>query len=217
VHSGKNWLRLVGLVLLALLFYRADPYQLVAIFVHASPLMLGIAIGLNIPQICIEAYRWRWLLRAQQTEYRMWPATLSYFGSIFIGLLTPGRFGEFVKVMHLNQDCNVPIGRALSSVLADRLFDFYALLIVGGAAVLSVTEGSIALIALTGLILLVTLPLGLFMNNIVFGYLQQISLRVGPVGRRLLAPGSWLLQLWIKPVSLSRSTIDNHLRPTGER
>jgi uncharacterized protein (TIRG00374 family) len=195
--SKDNWLRLVGLVLLALLLQRIDVCQLVTVLARTSPLALGAAILLNIPQVFLRAFRWRWLLRSQQTRYGIWPAMLSYFGSIFIGLLTPGRLGEFVKAMHVNMDCHMPMGQAFSSVLADRLFDLYALLVVGGMALLSLTawQDSNMVLGLALLALLLTLPLAMFLHQGVFARIQILGSHLGRLGRWLFAPQSWLLEL----------------------
>jgi len=193
----KNWLRLIGLALLLFLFWQIDVWKLVTVLTQVAPLLLGFAILLNIPQISLKAFRWRWLLRAQQTQYGIWAATLSYFGSIFIGLLTPGRLGEFVKAMHVNQDCDVPMGQAFSSVLADRLFDLYALLLVGGMALLSLTawrhiNSVLGLILLT---LILTLPMVAFLHNGVFNRIQRLGSHLGRLGQWLSASQSWLLEL----------------------
>ena len=51
--------------------------------------------------------------------------------SLYIGLITPGRIGEFVKVYYLKSDKGISISKGLSSVLVDRLFDVYLLIILG--------------------------------------------------------------------------------------
>jgi len=160
-------------------------------------MLLGMAILLNVPQISIKAFRWRWLLRAQQTQYGTWPVMLSYFGSIFVGLLTPGRLGEFVKAMHVSQDCDVPMGQAFSSVLADRLFDLYALLVVGGLALLSLTawRDTNSALGCALLALLLTLPLAVFLHEGAFGRIRTLGSRLGRPGRWLFASQSWLLEL----------------------
>ena len=56
---------------------------------------------------------------------------LIYMSSLYIGFLTPGRLGEFVKVLYLTNDKKISIGAGFSSVLTDRLFDLYLLIILG--------------------------------------------------------------------------------------
>jgi glycosyltransferase 2 family protein len=127
-------LRILGLILFGYLLYRLDASNVVAALTRASAPLLLAAVVLNIPQIGLKIVRWRVLLQSQGIRYRFIPASLSYFGSIFLGLLTPGRLGELAKAMHVFEDCSVPIGRALSSSLLDRCFDLLALMSVGTAA-----------------------------------------------------------------------------------
>ena len=46
---------------------------------------------------------------------------LIYMSSLYIGFLTPGELGEFVKVLYLTNDKKISIGAGFSSVLTDRL------------------------------------------------------------------------------------------------
>ena len=197
MDSSKNWLRLLGIALLTFLLYRVDVGRLGGILVSVYPGLLALAILLNVPLIGLKTYRWRLLLRAQGIHYGHGKAILSYFGSIFIGLLTPGRLGEFVKAMYVSQDCGVSSAQAFSSVLGDRLFDLYALLVVGGVALLSLTawqysEGALGLVLLA---LLLTLPLAVFLHEGAFSRIRTFGSHLGRPGRWLFASQSWLLEL----------------------
>jgi uncharacterized protein (TIRG00374 family) len=193
--ADRNWIRLLGVGLLMLLLWKLDTGRTFALLRHVAPLLLAAAIILNVPQILLKAVRWRELLRCHGIRYPVGAAALSYFGSIFIGLLTPGRLGEFVKAFHVNHDCDVQVGRAFSSVLVDRLFDLYALLLFGGSALLSTahTQGSLMALAYTALIL--TLPVFALLHDRVFAALEGLGRRLGSMGRRLFAPQSWLMEL----------------------
>ena len=197
MRSGRNWLRLLGLGLLAFLFWRVDTHGLANVLRQVTPFFFVVAVLLNVPQISCKVFRWRGLLRSQQIRYGLWPASLSYFGSIFVGLLTPGRLGEFVKALHVGRDCGVSTARAFSTVLADRLFDLYALLLVGGAALLTLNpdRGGSGALGLVGFIVLLTLPLMMLLNHRAFDRLQAFGLRLGPWGQKLFAPQGGLMEL----------------------
>ena len=51
--------------------------------------------------------------------------------SLFIGFITPGRLGEFVKTLYLKADKGISLSKGFSSVLVDRFFDLYLLIILG--------------------------------------------------------------------------------------
>ena len=128
------WLRMVGLALLGVLFWRLDITAMARLVRNIDRNLLLLAVVFNLPMVLLKTLRWRVLMFPQNIYYSVSKAYLAYFGGIFIGFLTPGRLGEFVRAVHVKQDCNISIGHALSGVLADRLFDLYVLLIVGGLA-----------------------------------------------------------------------------------
>jgi uncharacterized protein (TIRG00374 family) len=67
----------------------------------------------------------------QGVAYPIWDSYLIYMGSLFWGTVTPGRMGDFMKVFYLKRDRNMSMGMGMSSVLVDRVFDLYILLILG--------------------------------------------------------------------------------------
>ena len=186
--SSASLIRLAGLGLLVFLMIRLDLEQVYEVLRAADLPLVILSISGIIPLILVKTVRWQGIMRSQAIQLATWPALLAYFGSLFIGFLTPGRLGEFIKAVHVNRDCGVSLGQAFSSVLADRLFDLYTLFLVGSAALLSMALGEGELIVLAGFVLLFTVPLGLFLNDITFTWFQRFGLRFGALGRKLLAP-----------------------------
>ena len=195
--QGIPWLRLTGLLLLGVLLWRMDVAALARVLQGGDRSLLAMAVVLNLPMVFLKALRWQTLMRKQGVHYSTGKTYLAYFGSMFVGFLTPGRLGEFVKALHVSQDCGVSTAQAFSSVLVDRLFDLYALLLVGGVALLSLTvagfEGNA--LVLIAVMLLLTVPLAVFVNDQAFGRVQALGQRIGCLGRRLFAQDSWLLEM----------------------
>lgn len=184
----RAWLpRLLGLALLPAILTRLDLGRVRQALQTADVALVALAIVGTVPLILVKTVRWQALLRGQSIRLGLWPAFLAYFGSLFIGLLTPGRLGEFVKAGHVAQDCGVPLPVAFASVLVDRLFDLYALLMVGSAAVFALTSGATAALTLAGLVAVFVVPLALFLNDAAFRRLQGWGMRLGKIGERLLA------------------------------
>lgn len=147
-------IRLVGLLLLAVLLVRIDLRRTAAILseVHLLPLLLAVLA--NVPQLGLKAVRWWYLLRLQGVPYRARRAMLAYLASVYVGILTPGRLGEFVKALYVKQDAGVSVGKGMSSVLVDRLFDLYALIGAGAyglvvfARLVTLPDWALALVGL---------------------------------------------------------------------
>jgi hypothetical protein len=144
-----------------------------------------------VPLIAIKTVRWQAILRAQGVRFAFGPAFAAYFGSLFIGYLTPGRLGEFVKAAHVSRGDQVSFGRAFSTVLADRLFDLYALLLVGGAAVANMTTGNLVT-AVTGPTVVLTLALVFYLNPTTYGWFRRVAARIGLEAGRQAAVGRWI-------------------------
>jgi len=71
------------------------------------------------------------MLGAQSIEYNLKDSFTVYLAGIYAGIVTPGRLGEFLKAVYLKSDKGVSLSKGMSSVLVDRLFDLYLLIILG--------------------------------------------------------------------------------------
>ena len=92
---------------------------------------LFFAMTLNIPHLFIKSCRWNILLKQQAINYSSVQSFLVYMSSLYVGFITPGRVGEFMKVLYLKSDKGISVSKGFSSVLVDRLFDLYLLVILG--------------------------------------------------------------------------------------
>lgn len=193
--STAGLLRLVGIGLLVILLARLDLGKVRDVIRSADPVLLILVIVGIFPMLAIKTLRWQGMLRVQSIRLAIWPALLAYFGSSFIGLLTPGRLGEFIKAAHVSRDCGVSLAQAFSSVLADRLFDLYALMLVGCVGLLSLAVELNAVILVAGLALILTLPVFFYLNNATFTWFQRMGLKFGAPGRRLFSPDSLLVEV----------------------
>lgn len=71
------------------------------------------------------------MLQMQNIQYPFSECFLAYFSSLYVGFITPGRIGELVKVLYLKYDLKIPLSKGFSSVILDRILDFYLLIILG--------------------------------------------------------------------------------------
>ncbi len=131
----KKYVRLTGVVVLCIILLKIDLTKLLSIFTHLHFIPFAAAVFLNIPAIFIKSLRWNQLLQNQSVRYSIKDSFLIYLSSIYTGILTPGRFGEFTKALYLKSDHNMSLPTAMSSVLVDRLFDMYLLIILGAVGI----------------------------------------------------------------------------------
>ncbi|MCE5229524.1 flippase-like domain-containing protein [bacterium] len=161
-----HWL---GILMLIGLIWWAGPGEMIKLIRKLDPWWLLVGFLLNIPQIGLKAYRWHLMVNWQGMRFTYPQAFLSYFGSLLIGFITPGRLGEMIKAVTLRNECKVPMARGLSSVILDRVFDMYLLLTLGSLGIIrfAVVGTRLSWPAFTATCVLMFLPLA-FLNERIF-------------------------------------------------
>jgi glycosyltransferase 2 family protein len=139
---SRRWLRglgyvglhAIGLVLLAWILTRIDLSQLGQSFrdFGIGPFLAGSALLVGV-YLC-KSLRWMLICRTLGARLRFFDALCYYIVAVFFSVITPGRVGDFAKVIFLKR-AGLLSGRAsLLATLADRVWD---LLVLGCAAVIS--------------------------------------------------------------------------------
>lgn len=166
--KNRLWLiRLIGIILFIVILTRIDLPSLSSSIAKAYLWYLALAIALNLPVVFLKSWRWHFLLKMQGTDYGLRRAFPAYLSSTYLGLATPGRLGELGRVFYLTNDKKMSFGGAFSSVLVDRLFDIYLLLLVGGYGFIAFSLLGVRMIlSVIVLALLLVLPLLLLSKGI---------------------------------------------------
>jgi glycosyltransferase 2 family protein len=124
-------LRYLGFVAFAFLIWYVGPRNLLQALAGTNLFYLFAALVLNLPAIAVKTWRWQVLLLEAGICLPFVAAFRAYAAGVFLGCLTPGRLGEFIKAAYVSQNVQVKFGKALPSVFMDRVFDLYFLLILG--------------------------------------------------------------------------------------
>jgi uncharacterized protein (TIRG00374 family) len=123
--SARKWLFVAGCCLsaafLAAILWRLDWPVFVAEFRRLRYAWLALTVMLIIFGMALRALRWNLAAGAQLRAY---PA---FWNAAVIGLMLnqvyPLRAGEIVRIFALRQMAGIPLGRAATSALVDRLAD----------------------------------------------------------------------------------------------
>lgn len=93
--------------------------------------LLALSCALVPVEMAFRVQRFRLLVRQAigPLSYRF--SYLVYLAGYFIGVITPGRIGEFAKVHYLMAEKRASAADALRPTLVDRLFDLLFLVVVG--------------------------------------------------------------------------------------
>ena len=125
----KVYIRMLGLVIFVILLYKVNLFTLIPVLKDVDGYLLGISIFLVFPLMLLKAIRWDFLLRVEGIDYPLKDAVSVYLVGWYLGMITPGRVGDFIKVLYLRKRA-VSYGKAFVSVLIDRVFDLLLIVIV---------------------------------------------------------------------------------------
>jgi uncharacterized protein (TIRG00374 family) len=126
-----NRLRYLGFLAFGALLWYVGPENLIPALAGTNLSYLFVALVFNLPLIALKTLRWQVFLGEAKTTLPFCTAYRAYAAGIFIGCLTPGRLGEFIKAAYVSQNSGEELGRTLPSVFIDRLFDLDFLLVLG--------------------------------------------------------------------------------------
>ncbi len=171
----NKYLRLIGIIILCVILSKIDLAKSISIFTKLDVFFLICTVLLNIPLIFLKSFRWNQLLKEQSIQYNLNDSFLVYLSSIYAGIITPGRLGEFVKALYLKSDKGVSLSKGISSVLIDRLFDMYLLIILGIVGVWQLgIFGEVTNVSLILIITIVLAPLILLNERLMSRLLSSL-------------------------------------------
>jgi len=126
----KKYSFLIGLIIFIFIVVRLDFNELIIVLSKANFFYLFGAFLLLFPILITKAYRWNYLKKRQGINYSLKESILMYGSGMYIGIITPGRLGDFSKIAYLkNNQCS--FGKSAVSVILDRIIDLLFLLILG--------------------------------------------------------------------------------------
>jgi uncharacterized protein (TIRG00374 family) len=128
---------IIGIILLALILRTVNFHDTIVILKQADWFLLFVALLSFVVMVYLKGVRWSFLLRMQGASYSVWNCFLIYMATLLLGNVTLGRAGDFAKVFYLNRDLKFSTGTSMTSVLVDRVFDLYLLLILGCVGILT--------------------------------------------------------------------------------
>lgn len=161
-------------LLLALLVYMAlvlygDWSQLRQVLADFPWAWLPAILGLTLVNYGGRLLKWHWYLRVLETPIPFGQSA-RIFGVAFLMVLTPGKVGEFMKAYMVRNVAGAPMARIAPVVLAERMTDGLAMLVLASVGLLAFPAPSarltaaLALLALVGTILVIqTRPLALWL------------------------------------------------------
>lgn len=144
----------LGFVVYVALGVVADLQRVRAALAEYAWWTLGVGLCLAFSNYLLRFLKWQYYLRTLGIRVESGPSLRVFLGGLVMSV-TPAKVGEVLRSVLLHESHGVPVERTAPIVVADRLSDMLALLVlmVTGAFVFS--EGWAVLVAGAGLCLLV--------------------------------------------------------------
>lgn len=103
------------------------PGEVFAQLGRADLALVALTLAINLLAIQLKVVRWQVLLRSRGIVYGAKDAWFAFGASAYLGMLTPGRVGDVLRIQYLRHDKGAPYSEGLASVVMDRLYDLYIL------------------------------------------------------------------------------------------
>ncbi|HLB44048.1 MAG TPA: lysylphosphatidylglycerol synthase transmembrane domain-containing protein [Candidatus Limnocylindrales bacterium] len=157
---------IVLLVLIAFNLRGLDLAELGRTIISANPWLLLGALAIYYLGFPLRGYRWRLLLRSAGTRIGVRDSTEIVFISWLVNCLVPAKLGDVYRAWLLKANFTVSLSRTFGTVFIERIFDIFAIAILGLAAAFWSFRGNlpteVQVVIGIGLAVLVLLSVGLY-------------------------------------------------------
>ena len=145
-------LLLALLVYMALIFY-GDWRQLSSRLADFPWEWLPPILGLTLVNFGVRLLKWHWYLRLISTPISFGQSA-SIFGVGFLMMMTPGKVGEFLKAFMVRNVTGMPVSVVAPVVLAERITDGLAMILLAGIGLLAIDDVTTRLAASAALLVI---------------------------------------------------------------
>ena len=147
---------LLAVIVYAALLFVADTSNLVAEVRGFQWQLLPVIIGLTLFNYGLRFVKWHWYLGVVGVKNLHWLDSLLIFLAGFSMTLTPGKAGEFLKAFLVQQRVGTPIAKTSPIILAERMTDGLALLILAAAGLLIFDSAQVRIV-MAGVVVMATI------------------------------------------------------------
>lgn len=184
-HRAKIALSLLlGIVIYGVLVLLSDTRQLAAEASQFQWDLVPAILGLTLFNYALRFLKWHYYLGVVGVKRVPWRESLLIFLSGFSMTLTPGKAGEFLKAFLVKERTGTPVSITSPIVLAERLTDGLALLLLALSSV-NLFDSPQVRIVLIIVIVMTALIVGLFQRRSLAARLMTWMERAPVLARRM--------------------------------
>jgi uncharacterized protein (TIRG00374 family) len=139
LNKVKLVLPFIGLIILAYIFYSLDVHKIITAFLSIEPIFVVYALLLTIPLLLIRNATWQIILHEQKITVGFFYSLKIYLIGVFYGSITPGYYGQLMRVPYLKEKTNEPFGKLFINTIIETFvhsFSLYGMMIIGALLVI---------------------------------------------------------------------------------
>ena len=205
VRTGIIFSLILAFVVMVAIALYGDVPRMIGALAHFQWIFLPIILGFTLFNYAWRFVKWQYYLHRLQIRLGVGSSLLIFLSGLSMAI-TPGKAGELLKSYLLKREVGTPVSRTAPIIVAERLTDGIAMLVLAAAGLVLYRFGwelllFIVLVGLTGIIIIQNRPLALKLLEM-GEHLPLIS-RIAP-GIRTFYESAYTLLQW-RPLLLAVS------------
>ncbi|MBE3122122.1 MAG: flippase-like domain-containing protein [Thermoplasmata archaeon] len=138
LKKAKIVLPFIGLIILAYIIYSLDVHKIITAFLSIDPKYIVYALILTLPLLFLRNAAWQLILREQKIQVGFFRSLKIYLIGVFYGSITPGYYGQLMRVPYLKEKTGEPFGKLFINTVIETFvhtFSLYGMMIIGALLV----------------------------------------------------------------------------------
>lgn len=147
----------ISIFILSLLIYVSGPEKVFGYLIESNPIYLFLGFLLWVSSIIFRTIRWKILLKNVNSQPSFSVAIKALLAGLSISNITPGKAGDPIRAYFLKKTSGDKISIVVSSILIERLLDFFAIVTLSMLFIFYIVESPYFTLFVSGIVIYLTI------------------------------------------------------------
>jgi uncharacterized protein (TIRG00374 family) len=139
LKRAKQFLPFVGLGILALIVYSLKIDLIIDAFLSINLWYVVASLSLVLPMVLVRNAAWQLIMRDQKIMVGFFYSAKTFLIGMFYGTITPGYFGELMRIPYLKERTGEPYGKLFVNTVIETFvhtLSLYGMMVIGAVLVI---------------------------------------------------------------------------------
>ena len=139
IKKIQRFLPIIGIIILFYIIYTLDLSRIVDALLRISPIFILLGLLLTIPRLIVRNYAWQIIQKEQKIYLSFFKSLKIFLIGFFYGSITPGYFGQLMRVLYLKKETKQPYGKLFVCTFLEVIIhslSMYGMIFIGAILVL---------------------------------------------------------------------------------